>query len=318
LNIIPGSGATISEINNKPNLGGYPYTNIIDGRIDTFGHEEDNNNTIPFVVRIDLKTNKTLSKIILANRLDCCRQRVIGGSIRLRDSNLNLLYQSDKFKSVSGSTTYNLTTEQSDNNNGLVGSYLYYTMYLPNTNPIGSNYRLNYGFVSNVKYIQIVQEQTNVSLNFAELLAYEPNSETNFIPTNTSSVYELSGKPNLGGYPWTNIINGNYGDFGHHGENSPCTVELVLTQPKNISRLDIVNRSDCCRMRLVGAYFRLLDSNRNVLYVSDKMTDRSGSTVYEVTREQQDYWNGQNGSWYVYNTLLPGKEVYGSQYGGFF
>jgi hypothetical protein len=216
------------------------------------------------------------------------------------------LYESDRFKDINGLSLFDPKLDAQEN-------YYFYTIYLPNKNVIGSNARLNYSYLSGIKYIQIVQEQTNVYLNLADITAFEPNSETvNIIPSTAISVREIDNKPYLSGYPWTNIIDNNFGTFGHHGDTSSCTVEITLKDVKTLSIIELINRGECCRMRLVGAYIKLLDSNRNVIYISDKMKDKLGNVVYNTSREQNDNNNGLRDSWYVYTFFLPNTTVYGN------
>lgn len=161
-NIIQNN-APIYTLGNKALLSGYPYTNIIDGKNDTFGHQNltDNTKDNPFILRIDLQSSKTLDRILVVNRLDCCRQRIVGGRINLRNSNFELLYQSELFKNAEGSVTYSNSIETTENTTiewvsttistslgnipsgsfkiTFKKSYLYYLIRLPSTKVTGSN-----------------------------------------------------------------------------------------------------------------------------------------------------------------------------------
>ena len=60
----------------------YPSSNLIDGKLGSFGasnKEEDG-----MWVRVYLEENLTVTKIIVHNRKDCCKDRIVGASVFIK------------------------------------------------------------------------------------------------------------------------------------------------------------------------------------------------------------------------------------------
>jgi len=65
--------------NNKMSstLEGYPVANLEDGNVNTFAHTND---ARPWML-VDLGADKKLSKVVIQNRRDCCKERLQGANI---------------------------------------------------------------------------------------------------------------------------------------------------------------------------------------------------------------------------------------------
>jgi|688.fasta_scaffold01796_9 hypothetical protein len=102
--VIPASNMTA---NLNPPLDGYPASNMIDGDLNNFAHTTDNVASSPIqYIRVVLNNPMKISKIVIKNRVDCCRERISGLAVKtLTDSNVEL-----SSKVLTGSSlTYELT-----------------------------------------------------------------------------------------------------------------------------------------------------------------------------------------------------------------
>jgi hypothetical protein len=62
--------------------------------------------------------------------------------------------------------------------------------------------------------------------------------------------------------PWPNLTDGNYNNLAHTFDSGESFIEVDLGAVKEIAKIVISNRSDCCQDRLGGAKIELLDGSR--------------------------------------------------------
>jgi len=69
--------------NNKMSttLAGYPVANLEDGNVNTFAHTND---ARPWML-VDLGSDKKLQKVVIQNRRDCCKERIVGANFIIVD-----------------------------------------------------------------------------------------------------------------------------------------------------------------------------------------------------------------------------------------
>jgi hypothetical protein len=65
-----------------------------------------------------------------------------------------------------------------------------------------------------------------------------------------------------GAGPWANLTDGNFGNFAHTFNSGESFVEVDLGAVKEIAKIVITNRADCCQDRLDEAKIELLDGSR--------------------------------------------------------
>lgn len=74
------------------------------------------------------------------------------------------------------------------------------------------------------------------------------------------------------GYPPSNVIDKNDDTFSHTASGiedfANIWLEIDLGQDKDIAKLKLVNRKDCCQERLVGTQIRISDASGKVVYIS--------------------------------------------------
>ena len=85
-------------------LPGYPSSNLVDADDGTFYHAVGTSE-YPWV-QVDLGADTPLYKIVLRNRMDCCRGRIAGLTMTLISSNNNVVYTSGMAALSNGSVVY--------------------------------------------------------------------------------------------------------------------------------------------------------------------------------------------------------------------
>jgi hypothetical protein len=77
---IPASNMTASL---NPPLDGYPAPNMIDGNLNNFAHTRDKVASSPIqYIKLVLTVPMKISKIVVKNRVDCCRERINGINVK--------------------------------------------------------------------------------------------------------------------------------------------------------------------------------------------------------------------------------------------
>lgn len=64
-------------------LAGYPVGKLIDGNADTFSHTNDGNKEW---IKITLKKEIPITKVLITNRKDCCRDRIVGATLTITNA----------------------------------------------------------------------------------------------------------------------------------------------------------------------------------------------------------------------------------------
>jgi hypothetical protein len=110
---------------------GFWSGNMVDNNDSTFYHSSCGSE-YPWV-KIDLGSEEYIYRVELTNRVDCCRSRIAGITLQLRDATDTVIYTSDLIALPDGTTVY----EGSGDN---MYGYLYYTFWPNiNTTPYGSD-----------------------------------------------------------------------------------------------------------------------------------------------------------------------------------
>lgn len=103
-----------------------------------------------------------------------------------------------------------------------------------------------------------------------------------------------------------NVIDNNDGTYWHSVSGEYPWLKIDLGSEQYIHKVEMMNRSDCCRGRAAGARLVLKDNGDNTIYTSNLMTRSDG-----VTTTYQE-WPGNDG--YLYYNWWPAANtnVYGS------
>lgn len=113
------------------------------------------------------------------------------------------------------------------------------------------------------------------TLSVSEVQAFPVETPTKALTTPdyssvTINTTPLEPPPSTRGYsrqfPPGRAVDGNTRTYMHtDGPGNIHTLTLVLAQPRNLARVVVYNRSDCCYARLNGAVVSLLDSNNRLV-----------------------------------------------------
>lgn len=111
--------------------------------------------------------------------------------------------------------------------------------------------------------------------------------------------------PNNSPYPASNLVDGNTSSFAHTScnDNPWMMVDLGMLLP--IASIRLISRSDCCQQRAVGTVVKILDTNKNVVFTSDVIVDKNGSSTYV----QDTPGSSGAGSFMQYDVFPPSTAV---------
>lgn len=99
--------------------------------------------------------------------------------------------------------------------------------------------------MTGARVIKVIQN-SNEHLHLGEIDAIETYTEVNVARTGTAS---QSSSSHPGGFPASNVINGNYHDFNHTNVGVGEWVKIELEGEKDLDMLTLHNRLDCCGER---------------------------------------------------------------------
>ena len=125
------------------------------------------------------------------------------------------------------------------------------------------------------RYVRVERPSANYPahiINLGELEVFD-TAGTN-IALNATVTGGPGGAHSAG--PFERLTDGNFGNFAHTTGNGVSFLEVDLGAVKEIAKVVITNRPDCCRDRLGEAKLTLLDGSRAAVkttaaIVSDKM-----------------------------------------------
>ena len=128
-----------------------------------------------------------------------------------------------------------------------------------------------------IRYIRLIQPLAQC-LNIAEIRVFNLNGQNIAIgkPVTITRQY--------GDFVGSNIVDGNSNTFGHSQCDSGNYIDIDLGSDIIISRIEIVNRQDCCQDRIVGSYLRLFNSFQypSSQYIERQITTKSNIYVFDL------------------------------------
>lgn len=112
----------------------------------------------------------------------------------------------------------------------------------------------------NARYVRVERPSADYPDNIINLGELEVFDRAG---TNIALNATVTGGPgNHGAGPWANLTDGNYSNFAHTQSGGESFIEVDLGAVKEIAKVVISNREDCCQDRLGGAKLELLDGSR--------------------------------------------------------
>jgi hypothetical protein len=90
--------------------------------------------------------------------------------------------------------------------------------------------------------------------------------------------------PALGGFPYTNLIDGNESTLAHNNPSATATgewLEIALAADSNIKKIEVVARPNFTN-RSTGLRISVLDSARNQIFASEIIRTAQPRYVYDI------------------------------------
>lgn len=91
--------------------------------------------------------------------------------------------------------------------------------------------------------------------------------------------YSVTQSSEFGGYPASNAVDSNTGNFTHTADIPNSYWQITYNQNIPIQRIEVVNRSSCCGERLAGLVLRVLDASNNTVATTTLHNPGNGGTV---------------------------------------
>ncbi|NP_001119999.1 uncharacterized protein LOC100144955 precursor [Xenopus tropicalis] len=229
----------------------YTAQKAVDGNKDTNMFQNScshTNNDKPSWWQLDLKKNYNIDTIVIANRGDCCAERLLRAEIRVGNS--------------------------PDNNNPVCATI---TDVSKLTFPVCCN-----GMEG--RYVSVVISDRAEYLQLCEVEVYGQEAKPADVnlarlgEASQSSTYrpEYNAAAAIDGNKDTNMMAGS---CSHTNSDNPAWWQLDLKKRYKVEKVVIVNRGDCCGERLRGAEIRVGDSPDNNNPVCATVTDVSQLTL---------------------------------------
>ena len=131
--------------------------------------------------------------------------------------------------------------------------------------------------LSNVRYIKLTQKYASYQ-QVTEIEAFEIFTGTNVARSTTGAV--ASASSTYGGYPASNVNDGNGSSFFHNNSNSINEWVIIdLLAAKNIDYIKIYNRPDCCQDRGQNMLLELFNASNTLVYSRTIDLWQSGANV---------------------------------------
>lgn len=296
---------------------GFVAANMVDNNDSTMYHSSCGSE-YPWV-KVDLGSEQPIYKVELTNRGDCCRSRIAGLTLQLQNGSGTVIYTSGLCALNNGATNYQ---------EGMLG-YLFYSWWPAlNTTPYGSDTSpytpptftagqgasgfvyiqpptISTGTIS-ARYVRFEYGNGNGGvgryLQSTGVRVYGSLSGANVITSSmtvtASSTFNSSYLP---AYLVDNVDTTTY--ISSSEEYPTVTVDLGSEQP--IHRIELMNRYDGTKGRLVGVRLVLLNASSTIVHTSGMISDKNGAYVYQSNENAFMYYT----FWPALSTLPIGSDT---------
>ena len=316
-NIINSSMATSAlDYHPAPFLPSY----LVDNNDNTMYHAGGDPN--PWVM-VDLGSEQFIYKVELTNRIDCCRHRIGGLTLQLRNNSGTTIYTSDMCALPNGSTAYEGSGSHMD-------GYLYYNWWpAVNTTPYGSNstpyappplFTAGQG-ASGFAYIQpptigtgtitaryLTFEYGNANggvgryIQSSGVRVYSSLSGANII---TSSMTVTASSVLSSGFAMAYLVDNIDSTTYISVDTEYPWVKVDLGSEQPIHRVELMNRYDGAKGRLVGIRMVLSNASNTIVHTSGMISDKNGAFVYQTNENAFMYYT----FWPAITTVPTGSDT---------
>jgi TusA-related sulfurtransferase len=211
------------------------------------------------VLEIALDAPTSISKLMIYNRSDCCKERMKTQVIKLLDSSKNVLWTSSA-----------LTADDVQ------------TITIPP--PMAKYIQLGFSKTDTIGIGQIVAYDMNgVNVTKGRKVTNPPQTGVTVGPccdTAPGNVVDGYENTKVGNLTTAQLTNSTYINQKYYASTAAGDVlQIELDSPSSISKIMLYNRSDCCKDRMKTQVIKLLDSNKNVFWTSPALTADDVQTV---------------------------------------
>lgn len=132
------------------------------------------------------------------------------------------------------------------------------------------------------RYIKLLQPSAGY-MNIADVLAYSTTSGPNIALGATVSASTLYSTD----YPLSSLTDGNSNNWTSTNRDSDAGWFLIdLGSVKSVTRIIVINRTDCCQARANGVIVSLMNNSQTTVFTAHPFVDRSGNTLYADLRSR--------------------------------
>jgi RHS repeat-associated protein len=227
---------------------GYEGSKILDNNVNTFAATTYGPSDW---IKLDLGDTYMVTSINILNRADCCGDRINGIVAYLQDVNGNTVYS---FPAIAGAVN---------------GSSHAFTP--------SSAVKARFVFIQKTALIQF--------MNVAELNVFgyvPPPAGINLTDTYTAQMNVTMSSTFATVYDGSKILDNNAATFAHT-LNADEWIKLDLGNTYSLSRVQVLNRADCCGDRLNGARISLLDAAGNPVYAFAPVSGAANGSLLNFT-----------------------------------
>lgn len=147
------------------------------------------------------------------------------------------------------------------------------------------------------RYVKIKQTSSNVYINLAEVEVYDSSN------TLVSNNKTITGSSVQDTNAWANLVDGNKTNFTSTSNTTSEYLQIDLGAVKEIQRISITNRTDCCKDRINGVKVQILNESNVSVKETPTITlpnSSNAADTYTLTFPE-NIWKG------TYNVGSPLK-----------
>lgn len=198
-------------------------------------------------MEIDLGAMRYISAVVIYNRIDCCRDRIIGTVLSFRTSDQTIAF---KYPINTVALTYRVDADA-----------------------IGKPRETFEG-----RYLRIARaDGRDEYMNWMEMEVYgEWNERID------SAEFTATLAPQYGSWGPANLIDGNKSTMAVTSNAVNGFMEIDMGRVRRMSRVVVINRQDCCQDRAVGTQVTLRTNDQTRAFCAPITT---ATNVYELTAE---------------------------------
>lgn len=276
--VIDNTGKNVaigSSVTSSSQYGGIPLKNLTSGYgTRNFAHTKADSEAE--YLEIDLGEEKQVSKVIVLNRGDCCKERIKGSFLTLYSKDKEERARSKEIDVQDEAYIWNCAKED-------VATLKYDQV---DEALLASNLK--------ARYLKIMHTKPAVVINLASLVVFNKKD----MSINLAEGRTVTANSVHPAGPLKNLVDGAETNFAHtHGPSNTNDWMLVdLGEEKEISGIMIRNRVDCCQDRAIGIQVEALDADKNVILRTPKIAKNHKRYVFEFLsgdyewREADDDW----------------------------